>query len=87
MPLIEAQVDLAADEIEAVIREAEEILVQAEFDDLIHPLEAVDTTTGADPALEGTESLTPRRDRPAPVGIRERTAHSWARSPPPAMRA
>ncbi len=82
MSLIEAQVDPTADEIEAVIRAAEEILVQAEFDDLIHRVEVVDTTTGAVPAPGATRPVLPRRDRPARVGIRERTAHSWARSPP-----
>lgn len=82
MSLIEAQVDPTADEIEAVIRAAEDILVQAEFDDLIRPLEVVDTTSGVVPTPGATRSVLLRRDRPARVGIRERTAHSWARSPP-----
>lgn len=82
MSLIEAQVDPTADEIEAVIRAAEEILVQAELDDLIRPVEVVDTTTGAVPAPGSTRPVLPRRDRPAQVEIRQSTAQSWARSPP-----
>jgi hypothetical protein len=71
-----------ADEMFDVIREAESVLVQAVFDDLVRTLPPTNLTTHTVPHDAESQVPSAAGQTPGLAGGREYSVFPWARSPP-----